>query len=397
VVAQSALGGFGVVAAIAPDATAVSVTSSRLLEAFARHAVARIEAVMARQAAEASRQTAASLLRLAGSLAATTSEQEVSNCLAQEIPELVGADHSLVLRWDANDEQLTPVAYIGPAGQTPYREFTFNQAPSLADFPSQPTPLVLERSQADDFVAESMRKWDEEITVLVPLFVEGDLFALVCAGYRKQAGFDRGSALSRLQGAADLALTAYTKARLLDEIRHQALHDDLTGLPNRSLLEHRVRRSVAEAHREGCGMALLFIDLDRFKTINDSMGHKFGDTLIQHATRRIRESLDAGDFLARMGGDEFVVVLDGVDGAEKAETMAARILAQLHPPIEIDGHQVYVSASIGVAVYPDDGDEYSLLLQAADSSMYAAKRAGRGTVRRRVWTPARSPAPAPAG
>lgn len=387
VLATAPLGPFGVLAAIAPDANRSSEVSSRLLEAFARHAVGRIEAVMARQAAEESRQTADDLLRLARALAEATTEHQVSDLLARGIPSLVGADHGCVLRWHSASKEMKPVAYVGPPGRAPFPDFTFALVPRLPALTADPTPLVLNRSNCDPYVAAAMDSWNEQVNIVVPVMEDGELFGLVSAGFASELLLDREAALARLQGAADLAVTAYAKARLLDEVRHQATHDDLTGLPNRALLETRVRHSLTEAERTHQGMALLFLDLDRFKNINDSMGHDFGDSLIQKAARRINRCLSSDDFLARMGGDEFIVVLDHVTSAVEVEAVADRILAQLRMPLEIEGHSLYVSASIGVAVYPEDGEEYGQLLQAADSSMYAAKRAGRGTVRRRAHAP----------
>lgn len=385
--ASAPLGPFGVMAAIAPDARAPSAMSTRLLAAFAEQATARIEAMLARFTAERTRHTADAMLLLAGALTGATTEQEVSSCLAEGIPALVGADHSCVMRWDAASGEIVPLAHVGPPGRPPFRGFTADRVPHLTALTENPAPLLLRRSRADSYVAEAMESWGEEINIIVPLVDKGELLGLVSAGFEQDVLVDRDAAFARLRGAADLALTAYARARLLDEIRHQALHDDLTGLPNRTLLEARARTSIAEARRTHQGMALLFLDLDRFKNVNDSMGHDFGDTLIQRAAFRIAGCLSSDDFLARMGGDEFVVVLDNVASVSEVEAVAERILAQLRRPLEIDGHSLYVSASIGLAVYPEDGDEYGLLLQTADSSMYAAKRAGRGTIRRRAHAP----------
>ncbi|HET6963532.1 MAG TPA: EAL domain-containing protein [Acidimicrobiales bacterium] len=390
VIASAPLGAFGLVAALAPGATTVSKTSSRLLDAFARHAGARIEAVLSRQQAEESRQTASALLLLARSLSETTTETDVWECLVRAVPSLVGSDHAAVLRWNADDLSLRTVAYVGPPDQPPQQEFSASQVPALYEMAARPTPFVLHRSTAIGFIADAMALWDEDVDVVVPLVEKGDFLGFICAGYQDGRKLDRDAAFARIEGAAGLAATAFTNARLLEEIRHQALHDDLTGLPNRVLLEDRVRQGLKEAKRHGRKVALLFLDLDRFKNVNDSMGHEFGDILIQAAAGRIRGCLRESDVFARMGGDEFVIVLQEVSGADDARLVATKILEDLRRPFEIGGRDLYISASIGVAVYPEDGGDYGALLQAADGSMYAAKSAGRNTVTRKQPAPGQS-------
>lgn len=383
VTARAPLGPWGVVAAVSPEATMVSETSTRLLESFARHAGARIEAVVTRELAEESRHSASALLGLAGSLAQTTTEADVWECLARAIPKLMASDHSAVLRWRPETCTLSTIAYVGPEGRDPVAEFSVTEVPALYEMAAHPAPFLLNREHAQSYVGEVMAFWDEELDVIVPLVGQGDFLGFVCAGYVDQLGLDREVAFARLQGAADLAVTAFTKARLLEEIRHQALHDNLTGLPNRVLLEDRVRQGLREAKRNGQRLALLFLDLDRFKHINDSMGHKFGDALIQAAADRIARSLRESDVFARMGGDEFVIVLHDVNDPDDATLVAGKILEELRRPFDIGGRTLYISASIGVALYPDDGDNYGALLQSADSSMYAAKDGGRNQSSRR--------------
>ena len=307
----------------------------------------------------------------------------MSECLARAIPRLVGADHSAVLRWDPERHTLRTVAYVGPEGRPPYPEFGVAEVPMLYEMAARPTPFVLDRSRTFGHIADAMAHWDEELDVIVPLVEQGDFYGFVCAGYRSERDLDQEAAFARLQGAADLAGTAFTKARLLEEIRYQALHDYLTGLPNRVLLEDRVRQGLREAKRHQRRMALLFLDLDRLKNVNDSMGHEFGDTLIQAAAGRIARSLRESDVFARMGGDEFVIVLHDLNEPDDAGRVAAKLLEELRQPIDIAGRTLYISASIGVAVYPDDGGDYGTLLQAADSSMYEAKDAGRNRYSRR--------------
>ena len=376
---QAGLGRFGVVAAFVPTADPATRTEERLLGSFARHAAARIEAVLSRQEAEESRQTASALLQLARVLSETTTEQEAADELASAIPVLLRADHSVVLRWNADQRTMRPVAFHGTAGQPPYTELTVDDVPGLVDVVANPAPAVLRRANAPQWIADAMRQWGDAVDVVVPLVDQGAFLGVLCAGFKDEERLDTETAFARLQGAAGLAVNALSKARLLDEVRRQALHDPLTGLPNRVLLEERVRQSLAEAKRGACKVGLLFVDLDRFKNVNDSLGHEFGDALICESAARMSGILRETDTLGRMGGDEFVVVLSGIGSGADAERVARKILNQLSEPFVLGDQTLLTSASIGIAVYPDDGDDYGALLQRADSSMYAAKAAGRAT------------------
>ncbi|MBL0730078.1 bifunctional diguanylate cyclase/phosphodiesterase [Piscinibacter sp. HJYY11] len=167
--------------------------------------------------------------------------------------------------------------------------------------------------------------------------------------------------------------------RLADQrVVHMAHHDALTGLPNRSLMTDRVEQAIAHAARAHNRVALLFLDLDRFKNINDSLGHGIGDQLLQAVAARLKTCLRAEDTAARLGGDEFIISLPGVsDGAEPAR-VAQRILAELARPLEVAGQHLPAAASIGISLYPEDGDNAQTLLRNADTAMYHAKESGRG-------------------
>ena len=158
---------------------------------------------------------------------------------------------------------------------------------------------------------------------------------------------------------------------------HQlAYYDPLTGLPNRALFLDRLQKALAAADRSKQSVALLFLDLDNFKDINDTQGHEFGDSLLKEAARRLTGCIRAADTLARLGGDEFVVMLAARD-QETAGTTALRILDSFRPPFEIEGRLTYASFSIGIALYPDDASDMEGLLRSADTAMYRAKSRGR--------------------
>ncbi|MFP5227309.1 MAG: putative bifunctional diguanylate cyclase/phosphodiesterase [Acidobacteriota bacterium] len=161
-------------------------------------------------------------------------------------------------------------------------------------------------------------------------------------------------------------------------VQYMALHDALTGLPNRALLEDRLSQATALARREGKSLALLLLDIDRFKNINDSFGHYVGDRLLEEVTVRLKACLRESDTLARLAGDEFVVAAPVAPNSEDIPAMAKRLLGAVDEPFQIEGHDLQVTASIGVCQFPADAETPETLLQFADAAMYAAKQRGRG-------------------
>ena len=158
-----------------------------------------------------------------------------------------------------------------------------------------------------------------------------------------------------------------------EELRGLAYHDALTGLPNRSLLYDRLGLAITQAHRQESHLALLFLDLDGFKNVNDSLGHASGDRVLVELATRVRSSVRAGDTVARFGGDEFIVLLASVTGAQDAAHVAAKVLVAVQAPYRLDGHEVSVAASVGVGVYPIDGTSPDELVRSADAAMYRDK------------------------
>jgi len=160
-------------------------------------------------------------------------------------------------------------------------------------------------------------------------------------------------------------------------IRHLAEHDALTSLPNRVLLNDRLGDAIVKAQRAYQKIALLVLDLDRFKNINDSLGHQVGDQLLQSVAERILRVVHVGDTVSRPGGDEFMLLLSEITSADDAARVAERLLAVLAQPYLIDGHELVVTASIGISIYPDDGTDMQTLIRSADTAMYHSKESGR--------------------
>jgi diguanylate cyclase (GGDEF)-like protein/PAS domain S-box-containing protein len=169
------------------------------------------------------------------------------------------------------------------------------------------------------------------------------------------------------------------RKELEDQLAHRAFHDSLTGLPNRSLFTDRVEHALARQVREPGRIAVLFLDVDDFKTVNDSLGHAAGDGLLMEVAKRLDGCLRGGDTAARLGGDEFAILLEDVTDAQEASSVAERVIEALHPPFDIDGKRTFVYASIGIAMSAGTpGERAEELLRNADVAMYIAKRRGKG-------------------
>jgi diguanylate cyclase (GGDEF)-like protein/PAS domain S-box-containing protein len=161
------------------------------------------------------------------------------------------------------------------------------------------------------------------------------------------------------------------------QLSHLAAHDSLTDLPNRMLLNDRLSQAIASARRQRHRLAVLFLDLDRFKKVNDTLGHGIGDGLLQSVAQRLVESVRRSDTVSRHGGDEFVLVLSRVDVADDAAASAQKVIEVLAVPLDVGGHQLQITASIGLSMYPDDGLNADTLIRNADLAMYRAKEHGR--------------------
>ena len=167
------------------------------------------------------------------------------------------------------------------------------------------------------------------------------------------------------------------KRNLMKELAHQAHHDALTGLPNRLIFNECLNQALARAKRKRGMLSVMFLDLDHFKLINDTMGHNLGDLLLMEVAERIRQTLREGDTIARQGGDEFLVLLPEINDEQEVVSVTERILGVFTHPILLEGNEVYMSTSIGISLYPNDGTEMETLVKQADTAMYYAKEQGK--------------------
>lgn len=358
------------------------------LEAYAELAAVALDSATAVAEAQAQREAAEALLDLARAVGHVASAEDVARRLASTTPQVVGATTAGVFLWDGERLRMSATYGISSdaaAALDRYAEPLF-ATEELQEAIAARMPYFLAVEQV---VGERREALDDHRTVslvVLPLAFEDQFFGVVGTGV--DVGVEelrRGHGLvARLVELASLASTAFRNSALLDHVRHQSLHDPLTGTPNQRLLEDRVERAVARARREGTMAALLFIDLDRFKHINDTLGHVAGDTVLRQIADRLRGAVREIDTVSRQGGDEFVVLLPEIVDPVDADVVARQLLTVMQQPLQVAGQTVVVNASLGVVIAPRDGESFDDLLQAADTAMYAAKAAGRGT--HRVYT-----------
>jgi diguanylate cyclase (GGDEF)-like protein len=183
--------------------------------------------------------------------------------------------------------------------------------------------------------------------------------------------------LATIKAALERQRLAERKRKAQERLAYMATHDPLTGLPNRPLFKDRLTLALTHAKRDQQRLAVMLLDLDHFKDVNDALGHTVGDELLQVISARLRMALRQGDTVARIGGDEFLLLLPGIVRSEDAARIAEKILEAVHQPLEREGRRFRVTVSIGIAIYPEDGDDADTLMRKADEAMYGAKKHGR--------------------
>ena len=262
-------------------------------------------------------------------------------------------------------------------------------------YPLANTPCAQVVEQQRSQIVENVQQLfpeDRELSELglhsyigIPLFDSQDqLLGILFAMFRDtppSAEF----ATSVMQIFAARAAAEIERLRVEERIKHMAYHDSLTGLPNRELFMDRLETALAHARRTGTSMAVILMDLDHFKDINDSLGHPLGDRLLQEVADRLRTTIRHEDTVARLGGDEFIVLLNDIGQPSEAMGNASRVVEKLRrhlaPGYTLNGHSLMITPSLGIAIHPDDGDTAEQLIKHADTALYQAKGAGRNTYR----------------
>ena len=375
----------GRLAALWPSDHAEADQDRPLLDAYARHAAAALDVMTALEDSQREASRATALLRLAHALAGVRDTASVAGVVADAIPGIVGCRTVAVLLWDPGTGALTTVV---ESGHAPAERSALLVATSGPDVMAELGQLITRREPAlvvaattSPAVARTLVETGDECAIVLPLLAGDALIGVVIAGWPRAIS---GStvlveAVTRLEGVGDLAATALENARLLVTVRHQSLHDALTGLPNRVLFARSLDVALRVTEPDAA-VAVLFCDLDRFKHINDKHGHAAGDELLRQVAVRLRDRVRPADIVGRLSGDEFAVILPAIGGADQAETVAHRIVEALDEPFRIDGHELRVTSSIGVAVHVGLGGRGETLLAAADTAMYVAKQHGRNRV-----------------
>ncbi|HEY9881099.1 MAG TPA: EAL domain-containing protein, partial [Leptolyngbyaceae cyanobacterium] len=213
--------------------------------------------------------------------------------------------------------------------------------------------------------------------LMVPIFVDEQLWGYIGFDDCHQERQWTASEESILVAIAISLGGAIKRQQTEAKMRHQAFHDALTGLPNRMLFNQRLPLAIAHAQQSNVILGVFFLDLDRFKTINDTLGHTVGDQLLQQVTQRLTATLRKQDMIARWGGDEFTLILPNLNSPTEAAQVAQRLSNALRPVFQLGDHELHISSSIGIALFPQDGKDMTTLLQNADAAMYRAKEQGR--------------------
>lgn len=322
------------------------------------------------------------LFRLSADLADTTEPAVLGELVARHLVEAIGFDDCLIHALDPDTTRLAPFGSYPADRSLEADPASLGERPVLGRVIHDQARILVDVTdeQADPAERARLRAAGRQMLLLLPLVARADPVGVaeLTVAVRRPVD-ERRIALART--LAFEAAMAIENGRLYRQLRHQALHDPLTGLANRSLFADRVDHALARRLREpGRAAAVLFVDLDDFKSVNDTLGHARGDRLLKLVADRLRRVVRPGDTVARLGGDEFALLLEDLDTAEQALTVGERIVRDFEPPFDLAGRPVGAHASIGVAVTSSDEGTAEELVREADIAMYEAKRRGKAGV-----------------
>jgi diguanylate cyclase (GGDEF)-like protein len=354
-----------------------------LLQVYARYAAGALDSATALLEAKQRYGQSSALLELARALAAAGTSDEVARRLADAVPVVVDCDGVGVYLWDPVKGVLVRRAVTEHGEPMQVDAETWVPTPGsplerfVLDTSSEPT--FVDADQGDPFLRETFQKAGFDATVLVPLAAPDRYLGMlrVSVTERRERLRRTPDLVDRLSGVAAQATTALQNGHLLDQITHQALHDQLTGLANRSQFTNNLRAAVHNARADDDQVTLFYIDLDRFKPVNDEYGHETGDDLLVVVGARLASGTRSTDTVARLGGDEFAVLVRAGDPTT-VEAVSSRLTQAFEEPFRVNGHPLRIGASVGRATFPDDADSAEGLLRCADTAMFAAKRHARG-------------------
>jgi diguanylate cyclase (GGDEF)-like protein len=333
-------------------------------------------------------------------------ETSLADLLAEFAHTLVGGfqiqeilDHLVARIVDVLPVTGAGVMVMGPAGELHFvaasndtileiesLQNELGEGPCLTAYRTGAAVAVPDLSEDTTFPRFSARAQESALAAVFtfPMSIDGTRFGALDL-YRDEPGALSAPDMRSAQVLADVAAAYIHNAQgradaldTLDVLRQRSLHDPLTGLPNRTLLKERLEQAVARTTRSHDEVAVLFVDLDRFKAINDRYGHLIGDKLLIAVADRLTGVLRAGDTLARLSGDEFIIMCEGLEHEDPSERVAERVVSVLAPPFDLEGHRIQISASVGVAFCGPGEEVPESLLRDADHAMYQAKKAGGG-------------------
>jgi diguanylate cyclase (GGDEF)-like protein len=372
---------YGRLAAISDAGARFFPAERAMLAAYGKLAAAALDTATALEESRLQTQTAQALLDLARGLAGIGDRREMADRLAASVPAVTGCDAAAVLIW-TDDERALEVAGIHGLGAevtAALRTVTIAPAdtPYLDEMLSAPSCRAYASDTDDPFIAGLFTLTGMERAWVAPIVAGGAVLGVVSAVFADGSARHDPSMSARLDGLADIAATAFQNAQLVEHMRQQALYDPVTRLPNKRLLEDRIGGALARARTTSEPFALFFLDLDRFKNVNDTLGHAAGDELLRQVADRLVDTVRPGDTVARLGGDEFAILLPRIDSSELARSLAQRVYASLQEPFLLHGNELFITSSIGIVLAPEHGEDHDTLLKHADMAMYQSKDQGR--------------------
>jgi diguanylate cyclase (GGDEF)-like protein len=363
-----------------------------LLELYGRYAAAALDSATAllearsnRDEAQRRHEEARALLDLARRLASAGSTDQIASRLADAIPTVIDCDRVAVSLWDEEAGELVRRAVHSNSGEEMSVErFRAEDIPVLASWLKHPDPEPHFLDMDSSPIKGPLNEIGAVASVAVPIATSQRFLGTVHVSVR-----DRPERLAsspelrdRLSGVVAHAVIALENGRLVDHITYQARHDQLTGLANRLAFGERIADATQRSAAQSKPFALFYIDLDRFKPVNDEFGHEVGDDLLRAVAERLRNCARPGDTVARLGGDEFAVIVEAIDDPTQLGPIAERFGKAFKSPFVIAGHKLAVQASIGRAVWPVDATDVDGLLRQADTTMYQVKHSRDGGDRR---------------
>jgi diguanylate cyclase (GGDEF)-like protein/PAS domain S-box-containing protein len=314
---------------------------------------------------------------------ASTGVADVLNRAVELVSATLKADYCNVLELDTDGKQLLFKAAAGwPAEWVGQRTVPVRPGNRIEFALSHREPVITkdyeDKEEETRFSPSPLLQFGVRSGVEVPIFGTAGTFGILSAHALKPRRFGEDD-LSFLQSVANILALAIERKGAEERLAYLAQFDALTALPNRHLFHDRLLQTMAQGRRSGNPMAVLYIDLDRFKLVNDTQGHGAGDKLLKEAAARLTQCIRSGDTMGRFGGDEFGAVLSDLAKPGDASIVAQKMIDALARPFDLDGHETYVTASVGITLFPADSEEAGALIMNADTAMYRAKEQGRNT------------------